>query len=305
MILEDVVAIVVRRSGLEALLCRTLHRRKVGVIVYHDPPPQLFEEHMRFLSKRYSFVTMTQLAAALRSDDWSEMPANALVITFDDGHRRNRELHSIFERYGVRPTMYLCSGVVRGNGLFWFRMPGVDPAPLKFMTQAERRAALSTVGAQSEGGLQRHAVTPNEVRALADVVEFGSHTVSHPILPLCSDAEAADEIDRSRSEVEELSGSVCYHFCYPNGDYTEREITLAKEAGYVSARTTEAGWNGPGTDPMRIRIVSGADHASVDMLATHLTGLFRLRRLIADRLHRRRLRARVTSTRDPRQPAEP
>ncbi len=299
MILEDIVAAGVRRSGVEGVLRRTLHRGKVGVIVYHDPTPERFEKHMRFLSRRYSFVTMTQLTDALRSGDRSAMPANALVITFDDGHQSNRELRPIFERYGVRPTMYLCSGVVRSNGLFWFRMPGVDPAPLKLLTPAERRAVPSAVGAQSDDGLERHALTADEVRELADVIEFGSHTVSHPILPLCTDAEAADEIVRSRSEVEELSGSACYHFSYPNGDYTEREIRLAREAGYVSARTTEVGWNGPRTDPMRLRIVSGADQTSVDMLATHLTGLFRLRRLIPDGLRRRRLRARVASLRGP------
>jgi peptidoglycan/xylan/chitin deacetylase (PgdA/CDA1 family) len=295
--LEDIVAAGVRRSGLEALLRRTLHRGKVGVIVYHDPTPELFERHMRFLSQRYSFVTMMQLAEALRTG--SEMPANALVITFDDGHRSNRELRPIFERYGVHPTMYLCSDVIRSNGLFWFRMPGVDPAPLKLLSQTERRAVTGAVGAQSDDGLERHALTPDEVRELADVIEFGSHTASHPILPLCTDDEAADEIGRSRSEVEELSGSVCCHFSYPNGDYTEREITLARDAGYVSARTTEVGWNGPRTDPMRLRIVSGADQASVDMLATHLTGLFRLRRLIPDGLRRRRLRARVASLHGP------
>src|SRR5258708_7780847 len=80
--LEEIAAAGVRHRGLEALLRRTLYRGKVGVIVYHDPTPERFEKHMRFLSQRYNFVTMMQLTEAPRTGDRSEMPANALVITF-------------------------------------------------------------------------------------------------------------------------------------------------------------------------------------------------------------------------------
>ena len=293
--LEEAVAAIVHRTGLEPLLRRTVNRGKVGIIVYHDPSAERLESHLRFLSTRYSFVTLTELVAAIRSGDWSQMPTNGIVITLDDGHRGNLELRPVFVRYGVRPMIFLSTGVVRGDGLFWFLLPGVEPAPLKLLTPSERRAAVSAATAVASTLATRHALTPGEVRQLTEIAEFGSHTVSHPVLPLCSNAEAADEISRSREEVEALTSAPCAHFCFPNGDYGERELGLVEAAGYASARTTEVGWNGPASDPFRLRIVSGADDASVAMLATHLTGLLRVRRFAADRRWRRRLEARVVS----------
>lgn len=291
--LKALVAALVRRSGVEVLVRRTISRDKVGILVYHDPSPEQLEAHLEFLSKRYRFVTMTDLSTALATGDWSEIPRNALAVTFDDGHHGNRELVTLLERFGVRPTIYLCSGVVRGDGLFWFRLPGVDPEPLKLMSPAERTIALQATGLPPE--LDRHALTPSEVRAMAPAVDFGSHTLSHPVLPLCTDATAAEEITASRIDVEEISGLPCSHLSYPNGDYTEREIGFARAAGYASARTTEIGWNGRAADPLRLRIVSLADFASVDVLAAHLAGLLAVRRLVPSVLRRRALRTRIAS----------
>ncbi len=292
--MKKLVAKLIRRCGVEALVRRTMGRAKVGILVYHDPSMARFEAHMAFLSTRYTFVSLDDLSAALSTRDWSQIPRNALVLTFDDGHRGNRELLPVFERFGLHPTIYLCSGIVRGDGLFWFRLPGVDPEPLKLMSPAERATFLENAGISS--AVDRHALTPAEVAELAPTVDFGSHTISHPVLPLCTDNVAAHEIAQSRAEIEGLSGTPCRHLSYPNGDYTDRETRLVREAGYASARTTEIGWNGRDADPLRLRIISLADFASVDVLAAHLAGLLAVRRLVPTLLHRRALQRRVPRT---------
>jgi peptidoglycan/xylan/chitin deacetylase (PgdA/CDA1 family) len=284
---------MIRLIGLEALARRTYARRKVGIVVYHDPSPEHLEAHLRFLSRRYRFVGLPELCSALAEGGWSSIPRNALVFTFDDGHRGNRELVGVFRRFGVRPTIYLCSGIVRGDGRFWFLLPGVDPEPLKLLSAAERDRVLEASSGGDGRPEERHALTPAEVRELADAVELGSHTVSHPILPLCTESEARDEIVESRAEVAELAGSPCLHFSFPNGDYTQRELDLVRDAGYVSARTTEIGWNGPRADPFRLKIVSLADDASVNVLAAHLAGLLALRRFVPTLLRRRWVAARA------------
>ena len=292
--MKELVAKLIRRCGLEALTRRTVSRDKVGILVYHDPSVARFEAHLEFLSTRYAFVSLDDLSAALSTRDWSRIPRNALVVTFDDGHRGNRELLPVFERFGLHPTIYLCSGIVRGDGLFWFRLPGVDPEPLKLMSPAERATFLENAGISS--AVDRHALTPAEVAELAPTVDFGSHTISHPVLPLCTDNVAAHEIAQSRAEIEGISGTPCRHLSYPNGDYTDRETRLVREAGYASARTTEIGWNGRDADPLRLRIISLADFASVDVLAAHLAGLLAVRRLVPTLLHRRALQRRVPRT---------
>jgi len=290
-VIREIAAATIRGAGLEALARRTYARGRVGILVYHDPPLDRFEAHLRFLSTRYRFVGLAQLAAALATGEWSSIPANALVITFDDGHRSNSALRPLFERFGVQPTIYLCSRIVRGNGRFWFRLPGVDPEPLKLMSPSERERALArNKGGEANG---RDALTAGEVRQLAAAVEFGSHTLSHPILPLCTADEAREEIVESRADVAELTGRPCLHFSFPNGDYTDRELRLVREAGYVSSRTADIGWNGPGTDPFRLKIVSLADEASVNVLAAHLAGFLAVRRLVPGLIHRRRLAARA------------
>ncbi|HEX6489823.1 MAG TPA: GNAT family N-acetyltransferase, partial [Gaiellaceae bacterium] len=101
----------------------------------------------------------------------------------------------------------------------------------------------------------------------------GSHTRFHPILPRCSDERAASEILDSKAEVEALTGRPCRHLAFPNGSYGERELRLARRAGYVSARSFDPGWNDSGTDRYRLRAFGVPDDSSVNRLAATLAGL--------------------------------
>ena len=66
-----------------------------------------------------------------------------------------------------------------------------------------------------------------------------------------------------------------------------------KRSGYATARTTEIGWNDARSDPFRLKILSLADHASVNVLSAHLVGILAVRRFVPALRHRRRLRARA------------
>jgi peptidoglycan/xylan/chitin deacetylase (PgdA/CDA1 family) len=275
---------------------RTYARRRVSIIVYHDPSPERLESHLRYLRERYTFLSLSELVDALHETRWP-IDSPSVVLTFDDGHRGNARLETTLTRFGVTPTIYICTGIIEGDGMFWFKAPDVDPEPLKVMTATEREAVLGRRrDAVATAGRRREALTPDEVSTLARVVEFGSHTSTHPILPLSDDQEARDEIVVSRAAVGRLCGRPCLHFSYPNGDFREREIAFVRQAGYKSARTTEVGWVGPRSDPFRLPIVSLADHATVDILAAHLTGLLALKRYRGVRRHRRALGVRRPAT---------
>ena len=105
------------------------------------------------------------------------------------------------------------------------------------------------------------------------LIDIQSHTLFHPVLTTCSDAECRDEIVTSKKDVECLTGKSCEHFAYPNGDYEERELDYVREAGYASARTLDAGWNDGKTDPYRLKAVIVSDDASVNLLAAQMTNL--------------------------------
>jgi peptidoglycan/xylan/chitin deacetylase (PgdA/CDA1 family) len=82
--------------------------------------------------------------------------------------------------------------------------------------------------------------------------EVGSHTCSHPILPLVGDEQLAREIVASKVRLESVLGVDCQSFCYPNGDRDARVEDAVRRAGYVRAVTTGWGPNLAGTDPLRL-----------------------------------------------------
>ena len=108
---------------------------------------------------------------------------------------------------------------------------------------------------------------------MRDTIAFGGHTRFHPILPRCTDDEAADEIAGCLPEIEAITERPCRHFAYPNGDHSPRDRRLVREAGFLSGRSTRIGWVGPRTDPYDIPIIGTNDEASVARLAADLTGV--------------------------------
>lgn len=78
-------------------------------------------------------------------------------------------------------------------------------------------------------------MTWNQVRTLnGDLVTFGPHTLTHPILALESDVSAKHEVTGSWERLRaEVPGALPV-FCYPNGDpasFGGREVSLVTEAG--------------------------------------------------------------------------
>jgi peptidoglycan/xylan/chitin deacetylase (PgdA/CDA1 family) len=265
----------IRWSGAPWLVRRTVARGRVGIVLYHDPPSETIERHLAYLTERFDVISLDRLVDVVRTGDWSSITRPSIVITIDDGHRGNLALRSVFAKFGVVPTLYVCPEISSGDGVFWFALPGVDPEPLKRVSDDER---LTRVAAQARP--LRQALTPEEVRSIGADFDVQSHTLSHPILPRTSDETCRREVTDSRTAVEALTGKPCVHFSFPNGDYGERELAFVASAGYLSARTADIGWNGPGTNPYRLRITAIADHASVDLLAAHLSGLLVAKRLV-------------------------
>jgi len=258
-------------------------------LLYHDPAPDLFERHLEYLSRRYRFVTLAQVVEALGDRRrFSELPPNSLVITFDDGLRGNHALLPLFRRYGVVPTIYLCTRIVNSSRHYWFLESGVDVERLKTASNDERVAHLREHAGFTETTEYpeeaRQSLTLAEIEEMKDSVDFQSHSLTHPVLPLTSDEQCREEIFASKEEVESLVGRPCVHFSYPNYDYSERELRLVREAGYRSGRTGDIGWVGPDCDPFRLKLlVMGGDFSSLNVLASHLAGTRALSRLVARR----------------------
>jgi len=281
--MNDLISGAVSSLGIAALI-RKLTRRRVGILLYHDPDPGVFDAHLEYLTSNYNVVTFECLADALHSGDWSNMPANGIVLHIDDGYRRNTELATICERHGVRPTLYLCSHVVGTRRRFWSKL---DRGRSKRLRLVENRTLLAKLREEADYTPEREyevreALSQDELIAIADHFDFQSHGRYHFSMLTLDDAELLREAVDSRERIEELTSQSCEHFSFPYGDFSEREIGAVRVAGYKTARTTRPGWVAPGTDPFLLPIVADVSGSiSTRQLRLQLTALPRFaKRLI-------------------------
>jgi peptidoglycan/xylan/chitin deacetylase (PgdA/CDA1 family) len=282
-VIKQAVFFAIRWSGLPWLLRTTYARNKISILVYHDPEPKVIERHLRYLSKRYVFTTMDAVAEAARGGDWGAIPPKALVVTLDDGYARNVALLDVFTKYGVVPTIFACTQVVATRRRYWWTACA-DPDPLKHVPNAERLRALQAesgfVQTDEDETVDAKALSAEQIRSMGRQVDFGSHTRFHPVLPMCTFAEARDEIMLSKLDLEQLTEKPCRHFSYPNGDFSRREIELLKAAGFETARTTIPGWNRRTGDLFALRVIGSPDDASVNHLAASVLTFF-VKRLVS------------------------
>ena len=90
-------------------------------------------------------------------------------------------------------------------------------------------------------------MTWDQVKVLSKAgIEFGAHTVSHPILSRTSDAALEREIMESKQRIEEMTNQKVSLFAYPNGergDFDQRAIDCLKNNGFIAACSTIYGVN--------------------------------------------------------------
>ncbi|MGE5178131.1 MAG: polysaccharide deacetylase family protein [Bacteroidota bacterium] len=264
-----------------------------------DPiPPDRFERQMRHLARAYRPLPLPELlqrsregtvpkgAVAVTFDDgYADNADHALPIL-----ARHRIPATIFLATG-------CIGTGRilwhdevllafaGSDRCEIRLAGAPPeAPaLPLRTEAERHRAafialaelkplpegerLARIRAlQEELGRGDSAISASlmldwdRVRAMRRAgVDFGSHTVTHPILSRVTPEREREELIDSKHTLERELGEEITLFAYPNGrpgDFSERTVAALRAAGYGGAVTTIFGVNESGEDPLRCRRAS-------------------------------------------------
>lgn len=265
---------VLRWSQLPRAYSALRQRGKVTILLYHDIDPGTFARHLDYLEKNYVIVSLDDyLSAAAKGRDLGG--GKYLVITFDDGHQGNFALRGLFARYPGKVTLFLCAGIVGTARGFWFDTAGPDIGALKRLRNGQRLRVLERAGfVQDRDRDRRTALSREEVLALAEVADIQSHTVFHPCLPMCADAEAAWEIAESRRLLEAVCGRRVASISYPNGDYSERDIALSRQSGYAAGITVDHGVNDRTTDPFRLKRLSVNDTRDMNEFVVKASGLW-------------------------------
>ncbi len=190
-----------------------------GVITglyFHNPNGRLFAKCVDWLVRHnYAFISVHDVIRHLEQGEG--VPRGAVWLSFDDGWRGilTNVIPLAVSRH-VPITLFIPSGIIEGDGLF----PWLDH---------QRHAPT------------RDSITAGEMEELATLPEvtLGSHTVSHRVLPGCSETDAYTELARSRRALESRTGRRVAAFAYPEGKYDGTEDHLLKASGYRLAATVD------------------------------------------------------------------
>jgi peptidoglycan/xylan/chitin deacetylase (PgdA/CDA1 family) len=255
--------------------------------------PLIFEQQMQFLSRCYRVMPLLEIVERTRR---GEVPERAVAITFDDGYRDNyQNAFPILKKYGIPATIFIATGSIDTGVTLWhdrvfdsFRFATVERASLRHIGCGEvtlvpleaRHRSLDSVlrRAKQLYGEERirfveeieNALRPDvpesqhdrmltweQIREMHRAgIEFGSHTVSHPVLSRIPTDEIVKELRDSKLKISEILDVPVLSFAYPNGhasDYNEQVKSLLKETGYTCAVTSEWGFNHVFSDLLEIR----------------------------------------------------
>lgn len=123
-----------------------------------------------------------------------------LTMSYDDGKAADRRLVEIFNRYGVRGTFHINSGLL-GIG---------DRIP------------------------------ENEVAELYKNHEISAHTLTHPTIARSPKEQLLYEIVEDRKNLEKIAGYTVRGMSYPNGSYTSYIKELLPFLGIEYSRTVNS-----------------------------------------------------------------
>jgi len=211
-----------------------------------------FERHCRLIASSCHPISLADLREARNGT--RALPPRAVLVTFDDGYRAVLDLAlPILERYKVPAVVFGCSEPILRGMHFWFdsvcQSAGEHAVLEARRAPAGEWAAFVNAHQVPASPTDRHRpLTVEELKQLAahPLIDIGGHTLTHPTLALLPYKEQAREIGGCRSALEQLIGSPIGAFAYPYGmsthDYSVDTISVARDAGFNLAFTTEQGF---------------------------------------------------------------
>ena len=236
-------------------------QRRVVVLCYHSihpslpfasATPELFEQHLRWLSTHCEVVPLR----ALLTRDRPVTGAKPLVaITFDDGYEDNyTHAFPLLKEAALPATVFLTTGLITA-----------DPDVIRVFCD------LYDVGPEAIVGLTWPQI--HEMRRSG--VEFGAHTHTHPNLCHVGAANALTEIRTSRDILEEHLQERVPTFAYPFGRWgihlDASTVRVVAELGFECAVTIHYRGVHAGDRPFRIPRFA-VTNDSVELLAAKVYG---------------------------------
>ena len=140
------------------------------------------------------------------------MKNKIVTFSFDDGVCYDKRLVEIFNKYNLKCTFNINTGIQDDSHTF------------------------------DRGGfpIEVHRMTPDEMREVYKGHEIATHTLTHPWLTKCPDDVLNYEIQKDIENIQTIfgvKGVPC--LAYPYGDYDERVFNALRRNGVKFARATK------------------------------------------------------------------
>ncbi len=244
-----------------------------------------FRAQMEFVHAHYDPITFADLLAALDGRA-PMPPRPLVVTFDDGFEDNYTNAFPILRELGIPATIFVSTGYIGGTVTFWYdrvahalmraptgdiAVPGLGPR-LQLGDVASRRRATRIVvrhlcripDVQRRRRLEQLAtviefdIAPGDRSSsqpmswdqlremLAAGIEFGAHTVSHPVLSQCDDDALRRELVDSKERLEQETGGPVQVMSYPFGysdDYDARALSAAQAAGFQLAASYLPGRN--------------------------------------------------------------
>jgi peptidoglycan/xylan/chitin deacetylase (PgdA/CDA1 family) len=264
-------------------------RSQVAIIMYHRIGTNKdiwsidttytsdFEKQMRYLKKTYEIISFEKLTQAILEK--KTLPKRAAIVTFDDGYKDNyTEAYPILKKYEIPATIFLTTGYIETDNLFWWDKIGyvlcntklkkieledfgdispisIDNIPysldiilekFKKIPEDKKKKLIEILVQKSDVDIPR-GVGKNLIMSWDNIgemnengINFGAHTVTHPVLTNLSLNQAKFEIIESKKNIEKRLDKTVTTFSYPNGlanDYNSEIVKILKENGFICSVT--------------------------------------------------------------------
>lgn len=282
-------------SGGSAVLAR---RQRVGrILMFHGIddrfPAAALEAQLAYVARHFTIVPLAVLIEHLAEPDDPASMAGEVALTFDDGLRNNFTFaYPVLRRLRAPATFFVCPELIDTGRWQWTHEV---TARLRWLDDERRAAFAAELGAPATGTdaikqwmktlpvrrrmvmeeslrrrtarftptaaqrLQFDPMTWEDLRRLDPrLISIGSHTLTHPVLPTLTAAEATTEIRGSRRWLETRLDRAVEHFCYPDGAEDDGVVRLVRQH-YQAAVTTAAGFVHHGDDRHRLRRIPTAE----------------------------------------------
>jgi len=240
-------------TALPILMYHSISRQPAGRTAgYYETvtAPEKFRAQLECLKQMgYRGATLKDALARWNRGCGNSMPPRATALTFDDGYADFHEnAWPILQECQFKATVFLPTAFI-------------GEQPRRF----ENRPCLNW-------------------RQIADLrrqgIEFGSHTVSHPILVELTWPQIEEELSASKKCLEDQLGVPVDYFAYPYAfpqerpDFVQRFGEVLEQTGYQAAVTTKIGLTWPQDDLRALKRLPVNNDDTPGFLAAKLRGAY-------------------------------